>query len=382
MEPRMQVALALQTVPLDQIHQSLKGKMVSFAGYNMPIHYESGILQEHLHTRQHAGLFDVSHMGAIEITGKEVALTLETVIPADIQEMQPGDVKYTLLLNDHGGIIDDLLISRLEKGFLLVVNADGKFNVLKYLKEKIGNKVTFTPLFEQVILALQGPQAAQVLERFFQGISALKFMTILDTTYKGNRLFISRTGYTGEDGFELIVHPDQAKEIFENLLNEAEVSPIGLGARDSLRLEAGLCLYGHDITENTTPIEAGLAWIIGKRRRIEGGFPGNITIQNQINSGTSQKRVGILPETKAIAREGTEVIDSNGTVVGRITSGTHSPCLGQPIAMGYINTSSLEQPLFVKIRGQAYPITLQKLPFYSKKYHTSNKPSQETKHIT
>lgn len=365
----MQSTSSLQTVPLDTLHHSLNGKMVPFAGYNMPVQYSEGILQEHLHTRSAAGLFDVSHMGAIEITGEAVAAALETLVPTDIQEMQPGEVKYSFFLNEKGGIIDDLLISRLQNGFLLVVNADGKHADLQHLKSKIGSKVTLTPFFEKALFALQGPKAALVLERFFPSVSTLKFMSILETTYKGNRLFISRTGYTGEDGFELIIHAGHSKELFEALLEEPEVKPIGLGARDSLRLEAGLCLYGHDITQEITPIEAGLIWAIGKRRRLEGGFPGDKVIQKQIKSGVIQKRVGIAPQSKAIAREGTEIVTAARVVVGKVTSGTHSPCLSRPIAMGYVKTTALEDALFVNIRGQLYPLTLQKLPFVPHNYY-------------
>lgn len=361
---------SLRTVPLNTIHQTLQAKMVPFAGYSMPVQYTEGILQEHLHTRQQAGLFDVSHMGAILVQGPQAALALEMLIPADIQEMSPGQVKYGLLLNQHGGIIDDLLISRLAEGFLLVVNADGKENDLNLINDNISSKARVTPLFDRAMLALQGPKAACVLGRFFPEISSLAFMSALTTSFEGTSVFISRTGYTGEDGFELILESSFAQQFFQELLNQPEVKPIGLGARDSLRLEAGLCLYGHDIIQVTTPVMAGLTWAIGKRRRLEGGFPGADIILSEITTGVKQKRIGFIPQTKAIAREGCTIHTNEGQIVGKITSGTHSPSLGIPIAMGYLDADQLNTTdLTVNIRNHLYPVKVAKLPFVPHNYY-------------
>lgn len=360
----------LQTVPLDHIHHTLHAKMVPFAGFNMPVQYPTGILQEHLHTREQAGLFDVSHMGAILVQGPHAAIALESLIASDIQEMSPGQVKYGLLLNQQGGIIDDLLISHLEDGFLLVVNADGKENDLSLLNKQIGTKINLIPLFDWAIFALQGPKSACVLKRFFPEINSLTFMSSLAATFEATPVFISRTGYTGEDGFELILEPHIAQKLFQEFLTQPEVKPIGLGARDSLRLEAGLCLYGHDITQNTTPAMAGLTWAIGKRRRLEGCFPGAEIVLAEIKSGPKQKRVGFIPQTKAIAREGCTIHTSDNRIVGTITSGTHSPSLGKPIAMGYLDADQLNATnLMVNIRSQLHPVKVEKLPFVPHNYY-------------
>lgn len=361
---------SLQTVPLNNIHQALQAKMVPFAGYNMPVQYPDGILQEHLHTRQQAGLFDVSHMGSILIQGAQAASALESIIPSDLQEMTTGQVKYGLLLNQQGGIIDDLLVSRIENGFLLVVNADGKQNDLNLIISAIGSKVNITPMFDRALFALQGPKAAHVLVRIFPDVSALTFMSTMVAEFEGSPVFISRTGYTGEDGFELILQAASAQLFFQTLLGQPEVKPIGLGARDSLRLEAGLCLYGHDITQKTTPVMAGLTWAIGKRRRLEGGFPGADIVLSEIKTGTRQKRVGFIPQTRAIAREGCTIHTNTGESVGYITSGTYSPSLNMPIAMGYLDTDQLNtNDLMVSIRHQLFPVKTAKLPFVSHNYY-------------
>ncbi len=361
---------ALHTIPLESLHHDLQAKMVPFAGYMMPIHYTDGILQEHLHVRQHAGLFDVSHMGVILVKGDLSATALESVLPTDIIEMQPFQVKYSLLLNDQGGIMDDLLVVRLDEGFLLVVNADKKHDDLSYLKDKIGKDIDLIPLFEQALFALQGPESATVLSRFFPNILDLTFMSMMTTPYQKTTLFISRTGYTGEDGFELIVEPTVASQLFQELLAQPEVKPIGLGARDSLRLEAGLCLYGHDLNPTITPVAANLSWAIGKRRRQEGGFPGADLIVAELKDKPLQRRVGFSPDTKAIAREGATIHTAEGHIVGQVTSGTFSPSLGKPIAMGYLESNQLTNTaLMVSIRHQLYPINLEKLPFVPHNYY-------------
>lgn len=366
----MQPTIALHTIPLEPLHHALQAKMVPFAGYMMPVHYVDGILQEHLHVRRHAGLFDVSHMGAILVKGDFAAAALESILPTDILEMQFSQVKYSLLLNDQGGIMDDLLVVCLDDGFLLVVNADKKQDDLCYLNDKIGSHVDLIPLFDHALFALQGPESATVLSRFFPEVSDLTFMSMMTALYQGTSIFISRTGYTGEDGFEIIIEPGVASRLFQELLAQPEVKPIGLGARDSLRLEAGLCLYGHDLTPMITPIVASLSWAIGKRRRQEGGFPGADLILAELKSGPLQRRVGFLPETKAIAREGATIHTVEGRVVGRITSGTHSPSLGRPIAMGYLDSDQVtDKSLMVSIRHQLYPVNIEKLPFVSHNYY-------------
>ncbi len=356
----------LNQIHLYSRHVKLGGKMCPFAGYMMPINYTTSIIQEHNHTRSAAGLFDVSHMGAIFIDDENAAAELEKLIPCDIKELTVGQTKYSLLLNENGGIVDDLLISRIEKGFLIVVNAGNKHNDLKYLQTL---PIKFRSEFERNILALQGPKAHEVMQIIVPDATALKFMNVGKFDYEGDEIYVSRTGYTGEDGFEILAKNQSAEKIFGKLLNNPEVLPIGLGARDSLRLEAGLCLHGHDISPSTTPTEANLNWVIGKRRRIEGGFAGASIVLEQMKNGVSKKLVGLLPESKAIAREGATIHLNDGTKVGVVTSGTHSPTLNKAIAMGYVDTEHLNSELYVNIRNQNYPVKIQKLPFVQTKYY-------------
>jgi aminomethyltransferase len=358
----------LNSVPLESFHCQLGAKLVPFAGYLMPVQYES-ILHEHHHTRQHAGLFDVSHMGTLLISGDQVAHHLERLIPCDLEELTIGETKYTLLLNDQGGIVDDLLITRLEKGFQLVLNAGRKEIDLNYLRQNLPNHLQFTPLFDHVLLALQGPQAATVMERLCQKASHLPFMHFQHVVWDNILIALSRSGYTGEDGFEIRVSPQDGPKLFSWLIEQPEVKPIGLGARDTLRLEAGLCLYGHDLNETTTPIQAGLNWTIGKRRRTAGGFAGAAKILTELQSGPHLKRIGLFIEGRAIAREGASLHTPTNEVVGHITSGSHSPTLNRPIAMGYVNAGALTFPLEVNIRGTLHPAALTKLPFVPHNYY-------------
>lgn len=360
-------ASSLISLPLEAMHQQLGGKLVPFANYNMPVHYGTGILTEHLHTRQSAGLFDVSHMGALKISGdlETVSAYLEKLLPADLQELPINTTKYSFLMNDQGGIIDDLLISRVEDGYLMVLNAGGKHTDLAYLEAHKPAGVTLTPLFDWGLLALQGPKAATVLQRLAP-VGKQPFMSLC----RKDGYWISRTGYTGEDGFELLLSPGIISDIFNWLIEQEEVIPVGLGARDSLRLEAGLCLYGHDLDTSTTPVEANLTWAIGKRRRLEGGFAGSDIVLKQLQQGPSRRRVGLLPECKAIAREGCGIYTATGDKIGQITSGSHSPILGKPIAMGYVATPHLNATdLTVDIRGQRYPIGISSLPFVPHTYY-------------
>ncbi len=360
----------LQRTPLHRLHLSLGAKMVPFAGYDMPVQYPTGIMAEHLHTRAKAGLFDVSHMGQARLDGAGAAEALERLVPGDIAGLAPGRMRYTLLTNDRGGILDDLMVTRAGDHLLLVVNAARKAEDFAHLQRRLGAAAVM-PLADRALLALQGPEAPAVLARLAPGAPALAFMSGAALVVDGVACFVTRSGYTGEDGFELSVPADAAERLARRLLAEPEVMPIGLGARDSLRLEAGLCLYGHDIDETTTVVEADLVWAIQKRRRAEGGFPGAAAIARELAAGAARKRVGIRPEGRAPAREGTEIIDDAGTPVGRITSGGFGPSADGPIAMGYVATATaaLGTPLKLLVRGTPRPARIVPLPFVPHRYH-------------
>jgi len=368
-------AAALRRTPLYELHRARGAKMVPFAGYEMPVQYPAGIIAEHLHTRAQAGLFDVSHMGQIRLRGAEAARALEALVPGDLQALMPRQMRYTLLLNDRGGILDDLMATRVPEeagdGLMLVVNAACKEADLAHLQAHLDRAVAIEPQFERALLALQGPAAAAVLARFAAGVERMKFMSAAEVSIAGTPCSITRSGYTGEDGFEISVSAEQAAGIAERLLGEPEVMPIGLGARDTLRLEAGLCLYGHDIDETTTPVEAGLAWTIGKRRRAQGGFPGATMILRQLAEGTARKRVGIRPDGRAPAREGTAVIDPTGNPVGTVTSGGFGPSVGAPIAMGYVDAAHNAEgsALSLIVREVARPAHVSRLPFVPTRYY-------------
>ncbi|MGH7095074.1 MAG: glycine cleavage system aminomethyltransferase GcvT, partial [Stellaceae bacterium] len=322
--------------PLYDLHVARGARMVGFAGYEMPVQYPSGIIAEHLHTRAQAGLFDVSHMGQARLSGISVDRALENLVPGDLIALPDGRMRYTLLLNDSGGIIDDLMVTRVGETLMLVVNAACKDTDFAHLRSSIGRVASLDILDDRALLALQGPLAAPVLARHIAGVERMPFMSAADTSFGDIPCFVTRSGYTGEDGFELSLAATDAAAVAERLLGEPEVAPIGLGARDTLRLEAGLCLYGHDIDETTSPVEAGLAWTIGKRRRDDGGFPGAARILGELTSGPQRRRVGILPDGRAPAREGTAIIDPAGAPLGTVTSGGFGPTVGGPIAMGYV----------------------------------------------
>jgi aminomethyltransferase len=361
----------LKRTPLYELHRASGARMVAFAGYEMPVQYPAGIIAEHLHTRAQAGLFDVSHMGQIRLCGPAAAAALEALVPCDLQGLAPGRMRYTLLLNDAGGILDDLMVTRLESGLALVVNAACKEADLAHLQAQLGREVAIEPQFERALLALQGPAAAAVLARFADGIGAMPFMSALDLRLGGIAATVTRSGYTGEDGFEISVAAADAPVLAERLLAESEVMPIGLGARDTLRLEAGLCLYGHDIDTTTTPIEAGLAWTIARRRREEGGFPGAAVILRQLSEGPERRRVGIRPDGRAPARDGTAILDPAGTPVGRVTSGGFGPSVGAPIAMGYVAVAHAgdASALQLVVREVPRPAHVAKLPFVATRYY-------------
>jgi aminomethyltransferase len=361
----------LRRTPLYDLHKARGARVVAFAGYEMPVQYPAGIIAEHLHTRAHAGLFDVSHMGQIVLHGAAAARALETLVPGDLRDLAPGRLRYTLLLNAAGGILDDLIAARTDSGLALVVNAARKEADLAHLRANLDRAIAIEPRFERALLALQGPQAAAVLTRFAGGIATMPFMSAMEARIAGAPCGVTRSGYTGEDGFELSIAAEHAVAVAEALLNEPEVAPIGLGARDTLRLEAGLCLYGHDIDETTTPIEAGLAWSIARRRRAEGGFPGAAVSLRQLADGPSRRRVGIRPDGRAPTREGTAILDAAGTPVGQVTSGGFGPSVGAPIAMGYVDSAHAAEgsPLALVVRDVPRPARVAPMPFVPTRYY-------------
>jgi aminomethyltransferase len=361
----------LRQTPLHALHVARGARMVPFAGYEMPVQYPTGIVAEHLHTRAKAGLFDVSHMGQIRLVGAAADRALEALVPGDLQSLAPGRMRYTLLLNEAGGIIDDLMVTRVEDGLVLVVNAACKEGDLAHLQRRLDLAVE--PLFDRALLALQGPLAAAVLARFAPAVAGIPFMSAVAAEIAGTSCWVSRSGYTGEDGFEIALAGADAAAVAEALLAEPEVLPIGLGARDTLRLEAGLCLYGHDIDATTNPVEAGLAWTIGRRRRAEGGFPGAAAILAALAEGPRRRRVGIRPDGRAPAREGTAILDAAGNPAGTVTSGGFGPTLGGPLAMGYV-AAALAAPgtrLALVVRDVPRPAAVVPLPFVPARYYRS-----------
>jgi aminomethyltransferase len=362
----------LQKTPLHALHVELGAKMVPFAGYAMPVQYPTGILKEHLHTRAAAGLFDVSHMGQAFLSGDDPARALERVTPADVTGLNEGMQRYGLLLNGRGTIKDDFMFSRLtgERDLYVVVNAGTKEGDFEYIAEKLHGAATLTPRPDRALVALQGPKARAVLERHASGIGQLTFMKVVRTTVAGASAIVSRSGYTGEDGFEISLEGADAERAARALLGEPEVLPIGLGARDSLRLEAGLCLYGHDIDETTDPVEADLVWSIGKRRKLEKDFPAAEKIIDRMFNGTARKRVGIRPDGRAPAREGAEIVDRNGRVIGRITSGGFGPSVNAPVAMGYVKTALATDGTEIDliVRGKTLPAHIAPMPFVPHRY--------------
>ena len=367
----------LKLTPLNALHLELGGKMVPFAGYSMPVQYPAGVLKEHLHTREKAGLFDVSHMGQAFLSGADPARALERVTPADIQGIPEGMQRYGLLLSDEGGIKDDFMTTRLagEAALYLVVNAAMKDLDFAYIAEKLKGEAQLAPAPDRALLALQGPLAADVLERHSPGISQMTFMQAKRVTVAGAPAIVSRTGYTGEDGFEISIEGKDAEKVARALLAEAEVLPIGLGARDSLRLEAGLCLYGHDMDDGIDPVEANLVWSMGKRRKEAGDYPGAGRIAKHLQDGAAKKRVGLRPEGRAPAREGTEIADKSGRVVGRVTSGGFGPSLNAPLAMGYVEKDFAANgtKLDLIVRGKALGAEVVAMPFVPNRYKRAKK---------
>ncbi len=363
----------LKQTPLDALHRELGGKMVPFAGYDMPVQYAAGILTEHNHTREQASLFDVSHMGQATLRGDDPIAALEALVPGDLAALGDGEIRYTLFTNEHGGILDDLMVTRRGDGLFLVVNAACKDQDFAHIQANLGGGNRLDILEDRGLLALQGPQAAAVLGRLAPGAEAMGFMTARTLTIGDVSCDVSRSGYSGEDGYEISVPAEQAEALARLLLDQSEVMPAGLGARDSLRLEAGLCLYGSDIDETTTPIEAGLLWTISKRRRAEGGFPGADVIQGQIAGGVSRRRVGIRPDGKAPARAHTRITGPDGGDIGEVTSGGFGPSVGGPVAMGYVETpfAKPDTPVNLLVRGKPQPAKIVRLPFSQHRYHKS-----------
>ena len=362
---------AVETLPLDAWHRARGGRMVEFAGYWMPVQYE-GIIAEHLWTREHAGLFDVSHMGQLVLSGEGLDAALEAVLPIDLSTLRLGQQRYSFLLDEDGGVLDDLMVQRWPEAVYLVVNGATKWDDMAHLREALPDAINLNYLDEHALFALQGAEAAAVLERHATGehpLSALRFMRFGVFELAGVPVTISRSGYTGEDGFEISLPGDAAEQIAELLGAEPEVKPIGLGARDSLRLEAGLPLYGHDLSPETSPVEAGLGFGINKRRRAEGGFPGADRILAELASGTARKWVGLALDGRQAAREGAPVFSGN-KLVGIVTSGGFSPSLERPIAAAYVAGAHVAPGtvLEIEVRGKRLTATVTALPFIPHRY--------------
>jgi len=364
----------LLTLPLDGWHRARGGRMVPFAGYQMPVQYD-GIMAEHLWVRKSAGLFDVSHMGQLMLAGTGVAEALERLLPGDIGGLQPGRIRYSLLLNEAGGIIDDLMVTNVSRGgaeaFYMVVNGATKHGDIANLRERLPASVTLEHLADRALLALQGPRAAEVIGDLFPGVpDEVVFMQGTSREWDGVAVGFGRSGYTGEDGFELSVPDSHAERLAELLVADERVRPIGLGARDSLRLEAGLPLYGHDLDEQTTPVMADLGFAISKRRREEGGFAGAERILAERAQGPIQRRVGFTVEGRQPVREGARVLDGEGNEVGRVTSGGFSPSLQRPIGMGYVAAALAElgSRLTLEQRGKLFPAEVCAMPFVPHRY--------------
>jgi aminomethyltransferase len=360
----------LKKTPLDALHRERGAKMVPFAGYAMPVHYEGGIIKEHLHTRAQASLFDVSHMGQARLSGDDTAAVLEALAPGDIKGLGKGKTRYTLLTNDRGGIIDDMMVTNCGGHLFLVVNAACKDGDFAHIRARAGGRAELQILDDHALIALQGPAAATVFGRLVPAARHMSFLTAETFDVGGMSCFATRSGYTGEDGYEISVLAADAEHLARMLLDEPEVMLAGLGARDSLRLEAGLCLYGSDIDEKTTLVEADLDWVVGMRRRKAGGFPGADVILGQLKNGAERKRVGLKPDGKAPARAHTPIHDMNGNAIGEVTSGGYGPTVEGPIAMGYVKTAFAkpDTPVNLMVRGKALPARVVELPFVKQRY--------------
>ncbi|MCA6216492.1 glycine cleavage system aminomethyltransferase GcvT [Ideonella sp. B7] len=378
----MSDAAPLLQTPLHALHLELGARMVPFAGYAMPVQYPTGLMAEHRQCREAAALFDVSHMGQLRLIGAEAAAALETLVPVDVLDLPAGKQRYAFFTNAEGTLLDDLMITRPAGeaaaafgDLFVVVNAGCKDADIAHLQAHIGSRCTVQPLPERALLALQGPQAVTALSRLNPGVASLTFMTGGLFTLAGAECFVTRSGYTGEDGFEISVHESQAEALARALLAEPEVKPAGLGARDTLRLEAGLCLYGHDIDTTTNPVEAALTWAIQKVRRAggarAGGYPGAAVIDAQFANGPSRKRVGLVGKERAPVREGTALVAADGTPLGTVTSGTLGPTVNTPVAMAYLPAAytAVGTEVFAEVRGKRLPMTVAAMPFTPNRYY-------------
>ncbi|MBL4286244.1 glycine cleavage system aminomethyltransferase GcvT [Vibrio fluvialis] len=366
----------LLITPLHVLHLEVGAKMVPFAGYDMPVQYALGVKKEHLHTREAAGLFDVSHMGQLRLHGEGAAAALETLVPVDVVDLAEGKQRYAFFTNEQGGILDDLMVANLGDHLFVVVNAACKEQDINHLQAHLPSGVELEIIDDRALLALQGPKAAEVLARLQPAVADMLFMDIQQVQIDGIDCIVSRSGYTGEDGYEISVPADKAETLARTLTAFDEVEWIGLGARDSLRLECGLCLYGHDLDETTTPVEASLLWAIQPVRRTggarEGGFPGADIILSQIaTKDVSRKRVGLVGQTKAPVREGTELFDAEGAKIGIVTSGTAGPTAGIPVSMAYVRAdlSAIGTEVFAEVRGKMLPMLVEKMPFVPQRYY-------------
>lgn len=366
---------ALARTPLYNLHLELGARMVPFAGYEMPVQYPTGVLKEHNHTRTQAGLFDVSHMGQVRLSGPNAAAALETLVPVDVVDLPLNMQRYAMLTNEQGGILDDLMVSNGGDHLFVVVNAACKQQDIAHMRKHIADRCTIEELSDRALLALQGPAATTVMARLAPQAMNMIFMQTTRLTLAGAECFVSRSGYTGEDGFEISVPGDKAEELARLLLAQPEVAPIGLGARDSLRLEAGLCLYGHDMDASTTPVEASLGWALSKARRADGARPGGYlgaeVIMRQLAEDVARKRVGLLVKDRMPVREGAELVDAEGRVIGKVTSGGFGPTVGGPVAMGYVETahSRIGSALQAIVRGKPVPVEVAKTPFTPQRYY-------------
>lgn len=360
---------ALRTTPLHDLHRALGARMVPFAGYDMPVQFPLGVMQEHLHCRQKAGLFDVSHMGQLRLYGDDRNENLQRLVTADVQNLAHGRTRYTLFTNENGGILDDLMVTNAGDHLYLVVNAACKAADIAHLRDIFGDQLEV--LEDAALIALQGPAAAAVMAKLAPASQDLVFMTSMTMEIAGHTCIVTRAGYTGEDGFEISIAAEHAMDLATLLLQHPEVEAIGLGARDSLRLEAGLCLYGHDIDSTTTPVEAGLIWAISKSRRLAGGFPGAAIIEEQIAAGVARKRVGIRPLGRAPVRDGSVLMSEDGSEIGWVTSGGFGPSVGGPVAMGYVETtqSPVGTTLNAIVRGKPLAVKVTSLPFVPQNYY-------------
>ena len=362
--------MEIKKTSLNKLHQEYQAKFVEFAGYEMPIQYKEGIIEEHKFTRNQSGIFDVSHMGQLFIYGKEdLVEDLEKIFPLDLKNLKLNHSKYSFLMNDDAGIYDDLIITKIEHGFLIILNAACKENDFKILNQLLNNKYKMILDEKRSLIAIQGPKSAEILNQIINNTINLSFMTGSWFQYENQKIFVTRSGYTGEDGFEISVNNDLAEEFTKELINKG-AKLIGLGARDTLRLEAGLCLYWHELNIKKTPIESNLKWAMSKERISIGGFIWSKTILEQLTNGIKQIRVGIKPEGKIIARQKTKIFNDSESIIGEVTSGTFGPSVNGPGAMGYVDNqfSKKDTKVFLEIRGKKYPANICGLPFYKKSY--------------